>query len=43
MSKKLEKFEKVDVFYNADTHELFIDDYDTGEQLAIFIVEGGEE
>jgi len=34
----LEKFEKVNVVYNTDTHELFIDDYDTDEQLAIFIV-----
>ena len=36
MISGLEEYKKVNVIYNTDTQELFIDDYDTGEQLAVF-------
>lgn len=39
MSKHLEVFEKVRVEYDKKTRFLYIDDYDTGEQLAIFYVD----
>ena len=38
MSNRLEVFEKVKVKYDKKTGALFIDDYDTDEQLAIFYV-----
>lgn len=38
MSKKVEVFKKVKVEYNKQTGALYIDDYDTDEQLAIFYV-----
>ena len=38
MSKHTEVFEKVKVIYDKETQYLYIDDYDTNKQLAIFCV-----
>lgn len=38
MSSFVDRFEKVRVEYNKQTGVLYIDDYDTNEQLAIFYV-----
>lgn len=38
MSNHLEVFKKVRVEYNKQTGVLYIDDYDAGEQLAVFYV-----
>ena len=38
MSKHTEVFDKVKVTYDKNTQYLYIDDYDTDEQLAIFCV-----
>jgi len=38
MSRILEKFENVTVDYNKSTVYLYIEDAETGEQLAIFYV-----
>lgn len=36
-NKDTEVFKKVNVIYNHKTHELYIDDYETDEQLAVFV------
>ena len=38
MGKEIEIFEKVTVRYDRGSKELFIDDYDEDEQLAMFKV-----
>ena len=38
MIRHLETFEKVSVRYDHATGYLYIDDYDTDEQLAVFYV-----
>ena len=38
MSNHVEVFKKVKVEYDKETGYLYIDDYDTDEQLAIFCV-----
>ena len=38
MSKHTERFENVNVEWDKTTDYLYIDDAETGEQLAIFIV-----
>lgn len=38
MSNHLEVFKKAKVEYDKQTGTLYIDDYDTGEQLAVFYV-----
>lgn len=38
MSKHTERFENVNVEWDKTTDHLYIDDAETGEQLAIFIV-----
>ena len=36
-NKDTEVFKKVNVIYNHKTHELYIDDYETDEQLAVLV------
>lgn len=38
MSERLEVFKKVKVEYDKQRGVLYIDDYDAGEQLAVFYV-----
>ena len=44
MSRHLETFEKVTIRYDHSTGMLYVDDYDEGEQLAVFkVVEEGDK